>query len=508
MLYYADQNNNDIRLLQTSDYKRYKLSSIKSDEGEIKALINFPFFSSNYIVGRYQGDVFNNTVDQANFEGNNIVIFKDNSYKIGKFNSWDYQDIANISAGFCPSAVLAKGETLEISNTILKQKQFSMTAKINRTALICDGEYHFAVGENVDVNTFIKALQTKYPNYDFIALGDSGGSSELIIDGKIQNKLSDGSERPNYCGLAFIKKKEETKENGSKKLFCPRLSKDGMKNSPYWYDNSINAGAKDGLFLPNCTTYASGRFSELNGQNMRNIMKNRVGFGNAKEWYKETKLEKGSAPKEGAIACFDGTVGHVAIVERVNKDGTVLVSQSNYESVKNYNSVNYFQTKAYKLEVGKVASGVGLKFLGYIYAPYIKSEATRDKNKNQVEVLADKLRIRKTSNGEWVEGIFAPLGLYDIIETKVDGNYTWAKLDNERWIALNDVEGWTKTYLKETQTDKDKIISDLRAELQAKSDEINNLNKKVADGESKLKTAKNELESINNKLEQIKNIIN
>ena len=75
-IYYADQNDCTIRLLQSNDYKKYKLSAFKSDEGKIRAIVNFPFFSNSLVVGRYQGDVFDNRVDQTNFKGNNIVIMQ------------------------------------------------------------------------------------------------------------------------------------------------------------------------------------------------------------------------------------------------------------------------------------------------------------------------------------------------------------------------------------------------------------------------------------------------
>lgn len=517
-IHYADQNGYTLRLLQTSDYKKYALSKIKSDEGEVKAIVNFPFFSSSHIVGRYQGDVFNDTVDQTNFNGNNVVIFKDNSYKIAKMNSWDNQDIDNIAAGFCPSAVLLKGKELEISDTIIEQKQWSKTSKCNRTALIYDTQYHFAVCENLNVDTFLTELKKKYPNYEFIALGDSGGSSELIVDSVIQNNLSDGSERPNYCGLAFLK------TTNTKKLFCPRYSKDGMKDNKYWYDKTYNAGASGDSALPNCVTYASGRLSEENGENLRNIMNGRTGFGNAKEWYNSTTLNKGSEPKLGAIACFNGTLGHVAIVEQINDDGTVTVSQSNYQATKDYNSSNYFQVKTYKLEVGKVASGVGLVFQGYIYPPNVKYSVARDKSKDQVEILAERLKVRKTANGDWVEGIFAPLGIFDILEVKTEGNYTWAKLDIDCWIALNDNDGWTKTYLKEENTTENEYeqkynellveyneLNNTCSELEARCETLTNqINKITSESEklaSDLKITSEENQKLSEKLAAIKKIV-
>lgn len=495
-IYYADQNNCKIRLLQTGDYKKYKLSKIKSDEGEIKAIINFPFFSSSLVVGRYQGDEFDNRVDQTNFKGNNIVITTDNQWHIGEYNGWDYCNINEVLAGFCPSAVLLKGKELEISDTIVEQKQWSKNSKVNRTALVYDTEYHFAVAENLTVDEFLSELKNKYTNYEFIALGDSGGSSELIVDGVIQNNLSDGEERPNFCGLAFIK------TGNNKKLFCPRYSKDGMKNDKYWYDNSYNAGSNGDAALPNCVTYCSGRLSEANGENLRNIMSGRTGFGNAKEWYDSTTLEKGSTPKVGAIACFTGTLGHVAFVEKVNDDGTVTVSQSNYQSSKDYSSSNYFQVKTYKLVVGQIASGVGLVFQGYIYSPNIKTSVNRDTSKDQIEVLVERLKVRKSANGDWNEGIFAPLGIYDILEVKTEGEYTWAKLDDECWIAINDVDGWTKTYMKEEK--KPEPTTDYETLYKEEVEKYNMLETKYETLETNYQTTEAQNKSYSTEIDNLK----
>ena len=506
-IYYADQNDSTIRLLQSSDYKKYKLSAFKSDEGNIKAIVNFPFFADGFVVGRYQGDEFDNRVDQENFKGLNIVITKDNAYHIGEYNGWDYCDIKEVLAGFCPSAVLLRGKELEISDTIIEQKQWSKSSKVNRTALIYDTEYHFAVCENLAVDAFLTELKNKYPNYEFIALGDSGGSSELIVDGKIQNNLSDGAERPNYCGLAFLKTVTNTK-----KLFCPRFSKDGMKNNKFWYDKAWNAGFNDGASgdsaLPNCVTYASGRFSEENGENLRNIMKDYTGFSNANKWYSDTRMDKGSTPKLGAIACFGGTLGHVAIVEAINDDGTITVSQSNYQAKKDYSSSNYFQVKTYKkFEVGKVATGVGLVFQGYIYPPNLRYAATRDKTKNQVEVLVDRLKVRKSANGDWQEGIFAPLGIFDIQEVKTSGDYTWAKLDDECWIALNDKDEWTKTYMKENNSSDSAPTptEDWKTKYEELKAQYDVLETQYQDALAQISTLANENSALNENITALKN---
>lgn len=311
--------------------------------------------------------------------------------------------------------------------------------------------------------------------------------------------------------------------------FCPRYSKDGMKGNKYWYDKTWNAGANNGesgdSALPNCVTYASGRFSEENNQNLRNIMSNQTGFPNANSWYANTKMSKGSTPKLGAIACFGGTLGHVAIVESINDDGTITVSQSNYQAKKDYNSSNYFQVKTYKkFEVGKVASGVGLVFQGYIYPPNLTYNDDRDTSRDQVEVLANRLKVRTSPNGEWLSGRFAPLGIHNILKVETAGNYSWAKIDEDMWIALNDTDEWTKTYLKEVEPStneykekydellvKYNALNDSYANLEQdyKSEllQVDNLttqNKKLT---TSLELANKDIETLSSKLSKIKEIV-
>lgn len=194
-IYYADQGSNKIRLLQSS---KARLSTFRSNEGAIKAITNCSFFTGGYTVGRDQGDELNDTVDQTNFEGNNIVIFKDGSYKIGKFNSWDYQ--SNVVAGFCPVAIFKDG-SLEVAPTL--KGQWTPNNVINRTALCYNGTYHLCVCTKMNYQDFADAIYNKYKAH-WIAFLDSGGSSEMIIDKKLQFTPSDGCERSMFNGLAFV----------------------------------------------------------------------------------------------------------------------------------------------------------------------------------------------------------------------------------------------------------------------------------------------------------------
>jgi len=86
---------------------------------------------------------------------------------------------------------------------------------------------------------------------------------------------------------------------------------------------------KLGLSKGNCTWYASGRAKQW-GRNGANVDKL---SGNAYDWGNQASragLRISNTPERGAIAQWDS--GHVAIVESVNGDGTITISESSYSS--------------------------------------------------------------------------------------------------------------------------------------------------------------------------------
>lgn len=252
-------------------------------------------------------------------------------------------------------------------------------------------------------------------------------------------------------------------------MFKERLSEKGIIESKYFNDNSLNAFAGTANQMPNCTAYCCFRIPEsIDGSvNVRDkIIFNRNGAPDAQSWYPSTLWEKGSRPKPGAIACWDGDPGHVAFVERVNNDGSILVSQSNFGST-------FWELKTYICEVGKVTSGVGKIFQGYIYNPYLKDIRVDHKDGIfQVEVIADHLNVRNSPNGEVNTGQYCPMGIYDILSIEHSGNYDWAKIDEKSYIAL--AEGsWTRLYNKPEEihddtkpTNLEEAISVMQADVE------------------------------------------
>lgn len=112
--------------------------------------------------------------------------------------------------------------------------------------------------------------------------------------------------------------------------FAPRLDSSGMQGSKYYY--SDNPFYQSGYGLPNCTCYAYGRQYEI-----MDIKPTWLCLQDAKNWYpyaqSNTPQLCGSTPQLGAILCtYYSNGGHVAVVEQINADGSIVTSNSGYGS--------------------------------------------------------------------------------------------------------------------------------------------------------------------------------
>ena len=106
--------------------------------------------------------------------------------------------------------------------------------------------------------------------------------------------------------------------------FIKRIGEPG-KDNPFYYGEK-NTMVKYGYFLPNCTTYVHGRFAEMG------VDESKLCLGDAKLYYNfKDGFARSSTPKLGAIGCWNGgKYGHIAIVEELYDDGTMLISESDY----------------------------------------------------------------------------------------------------------------------------------------------------------------------------------
>lgn len=136
----------------------------------------------------------------------------------------------------------------------------------------------------------------------------------------------------------------------------------------------------DGYCLPNCVGYAWGRFMEIAGVTTCNLSR-----GNAKDWYPNTRdgYSRGQVPQVGAVMCWKtrGQYGHVAIVEQVYSDGSVLISESadcGDHVVYDPNNSRHWKTQI--ISTRSNYSTVYANFQGFIYNPYLSSATSTEQN--------------------------------------------------------------------------------------------------------------------------------
>ena len=168
-------------------------------------------------------------------------------------------------------------------------------------------------------------------------------------------------------------------------------------NNPFFFSGKYNAFAETGKKIGppkiyhNCTWYAYGRFGEILGERPK------LPTGNAGTWYDKCKnYKKGKEPKLGAVMVWKypgGGYGHVAVVEKIDKNGDVLTSGSGYNEGKNPME-HLFYKQTFKKSNNYNYSN--WSFQGFIYQPKDVTfsgsstyEGTNTVNKSNVITEAD-----------------------------------------------------------------------------------------------------------------------
>ena len=126
--------------------------------------------------------------------------------------------------------------------------------------------------------------------------------------------------------------------------------------------------------MPNCTAYAYGRISEILGKSSG------LPVANAQNWYsKDTKYQHSSStPAVGAVVCWSnakGTLGHVAVVEKVFSNDKIAISESSYGG-------KYFEYKTINPKT-YCSKSYGYHLQGYIYTYALKQ------NNSQKDMLTN-----------------------------------------------------------------------------------------------------------------------
>lgn len=90
------------------------------------------------------------------------------------------------------------------------------------------------------------------------------------------------------------------------------------------------AETRTGIPLPNCYTYARARISEIQGKETTISDASIGGAGNLWEIH-NNNFTQSDKPNPGSLMIWQSTNGgYVAVCEKVNSDGTIEWSQSNY----------------------------------------------------------------------------------------------------------------------------------------------------------------------------------
>lgn len=117
--------------------------------------------------------------------------------------------------------------------------------------------------------------------------------------------------------------------------------------------------------LSNCVGYAAARFNEIGEYGCWKYFNYPP---NAEEFWKRADsegLKKGSEPKLGAILVLEGigpAAGHVAVVEQVNADRSIITSESGYGAAKPFWTQSRFPSNKY-------GESDKYRFLGFVYQP-------------------------------------------------------------------------------------------------------------------------------------------
>lgn len=156
-------------------------------------------------------------------------------------------------------------------------------------------------------------------------------------------------------------------------LFIPRTTAPS-RSDPLW--RTTGSGGKNpcinivgGSCLPNCVGYAFGRFMEILGTTPT------LCRGNAGTWFGYNDgYQHMQTPQLGAVVCWSrpGHAGHVAIVEGINADGSLLISQSGYQTGSTvYDPTNsrHFDTETIYPPNYYAYGSSAYHFQGFIYNP-------------------------------------------------------------------------------------------------------------------------------------------
>lgn len=198
------------------------------------------------------------------------------------------------------------------------------------------------------------------------------------------------------------------------RLIAPVVNSNDIESDILWLSTTVGglnpfSVKNNGDTLPNSAAYAWGRFYEILGQEPK------LSTGNPAQWYLNTSdgYTRGLAPNLGAIVCWQGSDGHVAIIEQINDDGSIITSESD--------SSNYWKLTTRTNTDGNWGAGSNYKFQGFIYNPKITASGVVGDYVANNQVISKNAFLTES-------------------EMKINARYIWQYLGSRGW-SLNAVAG-------------------------------------------------------------------
>lgn len=268
--------------------------------------------------------------------------------------------------------------------------------------------------------------------------------------------------------------------------FTPRFTLPERGN-PY-YNTKSNGGYSNAVLgkptetglnvLRNCVGYANGRFAEIQGLN---TIKYQL-VCNAEKFVDKAKtygLTIGTTPKLGAIIVWQGGAtksgddgaGHVAVVEQINADGSIVTSESGW------NASKAFWTQTRNNKDGRWGQNSKYTFLGFIYNPAVPDVPSDFEVNEIVNFLGGN---HHTSANDKGKGTYKGPSLARITAISKDGRYPYhiRKVDDKGKFVGGGVYGWVaadtiskldaqKSVIEAELKDIETAIADLNAQIDA-----------------------------------------
>lgn len=208
----ASDDISNLRLLQTSNNKKYRLSQYFYGDKAPAAIINCSYFASTGVLGRNQGDV---KQDTSSWNTQQYLAFAktDAGYTSGQLEFWD---ASKSVCGFTPAAVcIENGKDIQNASVglgLTYSYKMSLATAVTFFGILSDYKtcMFITAGPGLSGYSLLDFLKSKF-TFNYLCELDGGGSTEMIVNRQIVQKSTDGSERPMYNGLAFINSTQDDK---------------------------------------------------------------------------------------------------------------------------------------------------------------------------------------------------------------------------------------------------------------------------------------------------------